>query len=76
VETCVWWVEDWYTTTVMRNRRWWAAVGQPAYESFWRDVDAARTTGLYESAHGFVAVAAEEVAAEEAHGFLVPAQSE
>lgn len=82
IETCVWWVEDWYTTTVLRNRRWWAAVGQPAYESFWRDVDAARATGRFESAHGFVAVAAEErleAAVEEgglptpAHGFIVEA---
>jgi hypothetical protein len=53
-ETCIWWIEDWFTKTVLRNRRWWAAVGQPAYEAFWRDVDAARASGVYESEHGFV----------------------
>ena len=61
VETCIWWVEDWYTTTVLRNRRWWAEKGQPAYEAFWRDVDNARTTGQFEAAHGFVAPVAEEM---------------
>jgi hypothetical protein len=55
VETCVWWVEDWSTTTVLRNRRWWSTVGQPAYEAFWRDVDEARASGRFEAAHGFLA---------------------
>jgi hypothetical protein len=54
VETCVWWVEDWFTKTVLRNRRWWSTVGQPAYEAFWRDVDAARASSHYESHHGFI----------------------
>jgi len=73
IETCVWWVEDWYTTTVLRNRRWWAAVGQPAYEAFWRDVDAARTTGRFEVAHGFIEPREPEDPPNEpeAHGFIV-----
>lgn len=61
IETCIWWVEDWYTTTVPRNRRWWDAVGGPAYESFWRDVDDARRTKRFEAAHGFVVPGEEEV---------------
>jgi hypothetical protein len=54
VETCFWWIEGWFTKTVLRNRRWWAAVGQPAYEAFWREVDSARAEGRYQSGHGFV----------------------
>jgi hypothetical protein len=87
IETCVWWVEDWYTTTVPRNRRWWEAVGGPAYESFWRDVDDARRTGRFEAAHGFVVPDAEREGEEEApflaeaaeaaavtgHGFILDA---
>jgi len=78
VEPCVWWVEDWFTTTVLRNRRWWATVGQPAYESFWRDVDKARATGRFEAPHGFVVPDGseerrDEGPEEEAHGFVSPA---
>jgi len=54
VEKCVWWIDDWFTTTVLRNRRWWSVVGQPAYESFWRDVDAARVSSRFVAAHGFI----------------------
>lgn len=63
IETCFWWIEDWFTKTVPRNRRWWVAVGQPAYEAFWRDVDAARASGLYDSEHGFIV--------EADHGFIL-----
>jgi hypothetical protein len=54
VERSIWWVGDWFTTTVLRNRRWWACVGQPAYESFWKDVDKAREGGTFVSNHQFV----------------------
>lgn len=47
LEHTVWRIGDWWTTTVPRNRRWWAEVGQPAYESFWEAVDAARASGKY-----------------------------
>ena len=42
LETITWWVKDYQHQSVLRNRRWWAKVGQPAYESFWRDVEEAR----------------------------------
>ena len=42
LEQTVWYVYDYFTKTVPRNRRWWAEVGQPAYEAFWVDVEAAR----------------------------------
>jgi len=42
LEQTIWYVYDYFTTTVVRNRRWWAEVGQPAYEQFWRDVELAR----------------------------------
>lgn len=46
-ERCIWRIADVWTTTVPRNRRWWAEVGQPAYERFWVAVDAARADGRY-----------------------------
>jgi hypothetical protein len=49
LERSVWYVQDWWTTTVPRNRRWWSEIGQPAYEEFWRRVDKARATGTYKS---------------------------
>jgi hypothetical protein len=47
LEETVWYVYDYFTKTVPRNRRWWAEVGQPAYEEFWREVEAARLDGRY-----------------------------
>lgn len=47
LEDSVWRVADWWTTTVPRNRRWWAEVGQPAYETFWDAVDKARVEGTH-----------------------------
>ena len=49
LERSIWRVQDWWTTTVPRNRRWWLEVGQPAYESFWKLVDSARASGTYKS---------------------------
>ncbi len=49
LERSIWRIEDWWTTTVPRNRRWWTEVGLPAYESFWEAVDLARTEGTYSS---------------------------
>lgn len=47
LEHAIWRIQDWWTTTVPRNRRWWSEVGQPAYETFWEAVDAARASGKY-----------------------------
>lgn len=47
LETVVWWVRDANHKTVLRNRRWWAAVGEPAYRAYWAEVDAARADGRY-----------------------------
>ena len=47
LEETVWYVYDLFTKTVPRNRRWWAEVGQPAYEEFWVEVEAARKDGRY-----------------------------
>lgn len=46
LERTQWYVKDWFTTTVMRNRRWWTDVGFPAYTQFWEEVDALRATGF------------------------------
>lgn len=46
LERTQWYIKDWFTTTVMRNRRWWAEVGYPAYTQFWQDVDTLRTAGF------------------------------
>jgi hypothetical protein len=47
LESSMWWVKDWFATTVPRNRQWFADVGKPAYEAFWVDVEAARADGRY-----------------------------
>jgi hypothetical protein len=41
VEVIPWWTSQWFLTTVGRSRAWFASV-QPAIESFWADVAAAR----------------------------------
>lgn len=47
VEKHVWQLLDWQLITFKRNRRWWTMVGLPAYEQFWRTVDAARADPMY-----------------------------
>lgn len=46
-ESSMWYVKDWFATTVPRNRAWFAEVGKPAYEEFWVEVEAARADGRY-----------------------------
>lgn len=46
LERAIWRIADWWTTTVPRNRRWWAEVGRPAYESFWDTVDTQKENGF------------------------------
>lgn len=48
LESALWWVKDYYTTTVLRNPRWWEDVGMPAYETFWREVMNARRDGRFD----------------------------
>jgi hypothetical protein len=64
-ERCIWRIADVWTTTVLRNRRWWAEVGQPAYERFWVAVDAARADGRYAATCLIVDDDAEDVGAAE-----------
>jgi hypothetical protein len=45
LERTQWYVKDWFTTTVVRNRKWWKEVGYPAYTKFWAEVDTLRTSG-------------------------------
>ena len=47
LEKSLWQVEKMQTITLRRNRRWWAAVGLPAYTQFWKNVDAARNDPMY-----------------------------
>lgn len=54
LEKSVWYVKDWYTTTVLRNKRWWADVGYPGYVQFWKDADEARRDGRYKSVALFI----------------------
>lgn len=53
-ESSMWFVKDWFTKTVERNRDWWSEVGNPAYEEFWRDVIAARAEGRFRPQSAFV----------------------
>lgn len=46
LERTQWYVKDWFTTTVVRNKRWWAEVGFPAYQQFWKEVDDLRASGF------------------------------
>jgi hypothetical protein len=61
LEESVWYVHDLFTKTYARNRRWWAEVGQPAYEDFWRGVDIARREGTYKEKPIFVTNSDEDV---------------
>jgi len=63
LEETVWYVYDYFTKTVLRNRRWWAEVGQPAYERFWVEVESARVDGRYAEKALFVSDSDSEPAA-------------
>jgi len=54
LESSVWYVKDWFTQTVPRNRRWWQSVGYPGYVQFWKDVDVARKDGRYKTKPLFI----------------------
>lgn len=56
LETAIWWIKDYYETTVLRNTRWWESVGKPAYEMFWKKVDNARLTNKYKVIPTFVEI--------------------
>ena len=47
LEINLWEIEKIQVVTLRRNPRWWAIVGQPAYESFWKAVYDARKDPLY-----------------------------
>jgi len=47
LESVCWYIKDSNNDVVLRNPRWWTAVGKPAYEEFWRTVDTARVDGRY-----------------------------
>ena len=53
-ESSIWFVKNWFHTTVLRNKRWWNAVGYPSYMDFWKDVEMARTDGRYKPKAMFV----------------------
>jgi hypothetical protein len=54
LEVQIWWVKNYTQTTVLRNKRWWADVGQPAYERLWTDVEEARADGRFKPRADFV----------------------
>jgi hypothetical protein len=47
LETCCWYVKDSHHSTVLRNKRWWQAIGLPAYEQLWIEIDATRISGKF-----------------------------
>ena len=59
LESSIWYVKNWFHTTVLRNRRWWDAVGYPSYMDFWKDVEMARSDGRYKPRALFVDSASE-----------------
>ena len=54
LESSIWFIKDWFHTTVLRNPRWWNAVGYPSYMDFWKDVEMARTDGRFKPCSQFV----------------------
>lgn len=54
LEACCWYVKDSHHSTVMRNKRWWKAVGLPAYKQLWVEIDEARKTGKYKKQALFI----------------------
>ena len=42
LEHSVWWLTGWYPRTVLRNRTWWDAIGWPAAQVFWAEVESLR----------------------------------
>lgn len=54
LESSVWYVKDWFTQTVPRNRRWWQSVGYPGYVQFWKDVESARKDGRFKTKPLFI----------------------
>jgi len=67
-EESVWYVQDWYNRTVWRNTRWWASVGQPAYEEFWENVALARANGRFKPTAEFVSDSESDCEPEPASG--------
>lgn len=59
LESSIWYVKDYFHSTVLRNRRWWEAVGCPAYTEFWEEVDCARSTDKFKPVAMFVDSASE-----------------
>lgn len=53
-ESSIWNIKDWFHTTVLRNPRWWDAVGYPSYMDFWKDVEMARVDGRFKPTARFV----------------------
>jgi hypothetical protein len=72
LERTQWYVKDWFTTTVMRNRRWWDEVGFPAYTKFWEEVDALRATGYTNRKPLFIDSGSERSAASVSSGRTSP----
>jgi len=58
-ESSIWYVKNYFHTTVLRNKRWWDAVGYPSYMDFWKDVDRARQEGRYKPQALFIDSASE-----------------
>jgi hypothetical protein len=42
LEHSVWWLTGWFPRTVLRNRTWWDAIGWPAAQEFWAEVESIR----------------------------------
>lgn len=59
LESSVWYVKDWFHSTVLRNPRWWNEVGHPAYKEFWEEADLARTSARFKPVAMFVDSASE-----------------
>jgi hypothetical protein len=59
LESSIWFIKDWFHTTVLRNPRWWDAVGYPSYMDFWKDVEMARTDGRFKPCAQFVDTSSE-----------------
>lgn len=71
-ESSIWYVKGWHNQSVLRNKRWWSAVGLPAYREFWKEADDARATGLYKNKALFIDSASDTTVPDEEEAAIEP----
>lgn len=58
LEHSVWWLTGWFPRTVLRSPTWWNAIGWPAAQEFWAEVESIRAIPEEEDTDKIVHVSA------------------